>query len=124
MKHSLVKILNLFTAPESWPQRKSTLVALGNTRVGTQESSATSSMALYDRHRDFNHGPTNWYLWIKSFADLRLVEAAELGGGLGLGLDRVIGGGRDVYRVIDHDLHFSKSIPSLAYRNFVFVALL
>lgn len=97
-------------APESWPQRKSALVALVNTRIGSPDSPAVSSMALHDRHWDLNHGPTNWYLWRKSSADPRLVEAPELGGGLGLGLDGLIGGGRDVYRVIDYDLHYAPNV--------------
>ncbi|GAA6061141.1 hypothetical protein JCM10212_001741 [Sporobolomyces blumeae] len=93
--------------PDEWPSRKQQLVQLVNTRVPSPETPTTALLALLDKRWDINHGPTNWYLWRKSSADPRLREKPSAGGGLGLGVDGTIGGGKDVYRVVDYDLHYS-----------------
>mgnify|MGYP001608951364 FL=1 len=97
-------------SPDQWPQKKSALVSLVNTRVGTPESPTPASLALFDARWDLNRGPTNWYLWRKASTDPRLVDKAERGGGLGLGVDGTIGGGTDVYRVVDYDLHYAPNV--------------
>ncbi|GAA5866376.1 hypothetical protein JCM8547_000758 [Rhodosporidiobolus lusitaniae] len=103
--HTLVETLPL--APSDWPTRKSQLVSLVNTRVPSIESPTTAKLALHDRRWDLNHGPSNWYLWRKSSTDPRLLENPTSGGGLGLGLDGAVGGGKEVYRVVDYDLHYA-----------------
>ncbi|GAA5941155.1 hypothetical protein JCM10213_001733 [Rhodosporidiobolus nylandii] len=103
--HTLMESLPL--APEDWPTRKQTLVGLVNTRVPSVESPTTAQLALHDRRWDLNHGPSNWYLWRKSSTDPRLLESPSSGGGLGLGLDGAVGGGKEVYRVVDYDLHYA-----------------
>ncbi|GAA5832338.1 hypothetical protein JCM11251_006414 [Rhodosporidiobolus azoricus] len=103
--HSLVESLPL--AQEDWPTRKQQLVSLVNTRVPSVESPTTAKLALYDRRWDLNHGPSNWYLWRKSSTDPRLLEPPTSGGGLGLGLDGAVGGGKEVYRVVDYELHYA-----------------
>lgn len=95
---------------ERWPQKKAALVGLVRTRVGTPDHPSESVLALHDRRWDLNHGPSNWYLWRKSPTDPRLLEPPELGGGIGLGPNGGVGGGRDVFRVTDYDLHYSPSV--------------
>ncbi|GAA5983915.1 hypothetical protein JCM11641_006420 [Rhodosporidiobolus odoratus] len=103
--HTLLESLPL--SPEDWPTRKQNLVSLVNTRIPSLESPTTAQLALYDRRWDLNHGPSNWYLWRKSSTDPRLLETPSSGGGLGLGLDGAVGGGKEVYRVVDYDLHYA-----------------
>ncbi|SCV73523.1 BQ2448_7449 [Microbotryum intermedium] len=90
-----------------WPTKKASLVTLVNTRSGSPSNPTTARMALFDRRWDPNHGPTNWYLWRKSATDARLLEKPESGGGVGLGVGGRVGGGNDVYRVLDYDLHYA-----------------
>lgn len=94
-------------ARSEWPTKKANLVGLVNTRVGTADTPTSAQLALYDRGWDLNHGPTNWYLWRKSGTDPRLLEPPDMGGGVGLGLNGGVGGGREVFRVTDYDLHYS-----------------
>ncbi|SGZ01293.1 BQ5605_C033g11136 [Microbotryum silenes-dioicae] len=94
-------------ARAEWPTKKASLVTLVNTRSGSPSNPTTARMALFDRRWDPNHGPTNWYLWRKSATDARLLEKPESGGGVGLGVGGRVGGGNDVYRVLDYDLHFA-----------------
>ncbi|GJN90348.1 hypothetical protein Rhopal_003358-T1 [Rhodotorula paludigena] len=94
-------------APEDWPTRKQQLVQLVNTRVPSVDSPTSARLALFDRRWDLNHGPSNWYLWRKSATDPRLQEDPAQGGGLGLGVAGATGGGKDVYRVVDYDLHYA-----------------
>ncbi|GAA5907082.1 uncharacterized protein JCM6883_006132 [Sporobolomyces salmoneus] len=96
--------------PEEWPSRKQQLVQLVNTRIPSPDTPTTASLALYDRRWDINHGPTNWYLWRKSSVDPRLGDEPTAGGGLGLGLDGTVGGGREVYKVVDYDLHYAPHV--------------
>lgn len=103
--HTLFETLPL--APEDWPTRKQSLVQLVNTRVPSVASPTTARLALFDKRWDLNHGPSNWYLWRKSSTDPRLQEKPSSGGGLGLGIDGGVGGGREPYRVVDYDLHYS-----------------
>ncbi|GAA5894698.1 hypothetical protein JCM5296_002258 [Sporobolomyces johnsonii] len=103
--HTLFETLPV--QPEDWPTRKQQLVQLVNTRIPSPETPTTAVLALYDRRWDLNHGPTNWYLWRKSSSDPRLLENPSSGGGLGLGLDGAVGGGKEVYRVVDYDLHYA-----------------
>lgn len=103
--HTLVESLPL--AQGDWPTRKQQLVSFVNTRVPSIESPTTARLALFDRRWDLNHGPSNWYLWRKSATDPRLMEKPTSGGGLSLGLDGAVGGGKEVYRVVDYDLHYS-----------------
>ncbi|BGP25913.1 glycosyltransferase family 49 protein [Rhodotorula toruloides] len=103
--HTLFETLPL--APEEWPTRKQSLVQLVNTRVPSVASPTTARLALFDKRWDLNHGPSNWYLWRKSPTDPRLQEKPSSGGGLGLGIDGSVGGGREPYRVVDYDLHYS-----------------
>ncbi|GAA6003768.1 hypothetical protein JCM10207_003589 [Rhodosporidiobolus poonsookiae] len=103
--HTLFETLPLQQA--DWPARKQNLVSLVNTRVPSVDSPTTAQLALFDKRWDLNHGPSNWYLWRKSSADPRLQEQPSSGGGLGLGLDGAVGGGREVYRVVDYDLHYA-----------------
>ncbi|GAA5920276.1 hypothetical protein JCM1841_003016 [Sporobolomyces salmonicolor] len=103
--HALFETLPV--QPEDWPTRKQQLVQLVNTRVPSPEAPTTAALALYDRRWDLNRGPTNWYLWRKSSTDPRLLENPSSGGGLGLGLDGAVGGGKEVYRVVDYDLHYA-----------------
>ena len=105
---SLIETLPL--QPEEWPTRKQQLVQLVNTRVPSPDTPTSATLALYDRRWDINHGPTNWYLWRKSSADPRLAEEPTLGGGQGLGLDGGTGGGKEVYKVVDYDLHYSPNV--------------
>ncbi|GAA5976180.1 hypothetical protein JCM5350_000343 [Sporobolomyces pararoseus] len=105
---SLIETLPL--QPEEWPTRKQQLVQLVNTRVPSPDTPTSATLALYDRRWDINHGPTNWYLWRKSSADPRLTEEPTLGGGQGLGLDGGTGGGKEVYKVVDYDLHYSPNV--------------
>ncbi|BGP41530.1 hypothetical protein JCM10450v2_005579 [Rhodotorula kratochvilovae] len=103
--HQLLETLPL--APEEWPTRKQQLVQLVNTRVPSPESPTTAQLALFDRRWDANHGPSNWYLWRKSAADARLSEPPASGGGAGIGPDGSVGGGKELYRVVDYDLHYA-----------------
>lgn len=103
--HTLLETLPL--QPEEWPTRKQQLVQLVNTRIPSPDTPTSATLALYDRRWDINHGPTNWYLWRKSSADPRLGEEPTSGGGLGLGIDGTVGGGKEVYKVVDYDLHYS-----------------
>ncbi|GAA5820977.1 hypothetical protein JCM3770_006156 [Rhodotorula araucariae] len=103
--HQLLETLPL--APEDWPTRKQQLVQLVNTRAPSPESPTTAQLALFDRRWDVNHGPSNWYLWRKSSSDPRLAEPPTSGGGAGIGVDGAVGGGRELYRVVDYDLHYA-----------------
>lgn len=94
-------------APEDWPNRKQTLVQLANTRSPTVSTQTVPQLALFDRRWEPNRGPSNWYLWRKSSADPRLNDEPAAGGGVGLGLDGKLGGGREPYKVVDYDLHYA-----------------
>lgn len=96
--------------PAQWPTKKQSLVTMINTRIPTPEAPTTARLALFDRRWDLNHGPTNWYLWRKSSADPHLHDTPEAGGGTGLGVDGRIGGGRELYRVMDYDLHYAPNV--------------
>ncbi|GAA5952631.1 hypothetical protein JCM3765_002227 [Sporobolomyces pararoseus] len=106
--NSLIETLPL--KPEEWPTRKQQLVQFVNTRLPSPDTPTSATLALYDRRWDINHGPTNWYLWRKSSADPRLAEEPTLGGGQGIGLDGSTGGGKEVYKVVDYDLHYSPNV--------------
>ncbi|GAA5909358.1 hypothetical protein JCM8208_005716 [Rhodotorula glutinis] len=103
--HQLVETLPL--AQDEWPARKQQLVQLVNTRMPSSDNPTSAQLALFDRRWDVNHGPSNWYLWRKSASDPRLGDEATSGGGAGIGVDGGVGGGRDLYRVVDYDLHYS-----------------
>ena len=96
--------------PDEWPARKSALVTAVSTKIGTPEFPSPAQLVMYDRRWDYNHGPSNWYLWRKSSVDPRLAEPAEAGGGIGLGVDGRVGGGNEVYKVMDYDLHFAPNV--------------
>ena len=96
--------------PTEWPITKRSLTSQVNTRIPTADAPTSARLALYDRRWDLNRGPTNWYLWRKSSADPRLHDAPEQGGGTGLGLDGGIGGGHELYRVMDYDLHYAPNV--------------
>ncbi len=96
--------------PEDWPARKSELGPLVSNKMGTPELPTTGQMVMYDRRWDFNHGPSNWYLWRKSSVNPTLNLAPEIGGGIGLGVDGRVGGGNEVYRVFDYDLHYAPNV--------------
>ena len=97
-------------SPPHWPTKKSALVSLVSTRPGSIESPSPATLALFDESWDLNRGPTNWYLWRKAASDPRLGELPDAGGGLGLGVDGSIGGGKDVYRVAEYDLHYAPNV--------------
>lgn len=97
-----------------WPTKKSTIVSLVSTKPGTLVIPSSATLALFDESWDLNRGPTNWYLWRKSISDPRLADSPSVGGGLGLGLNETIGGGANVYKIIDYDLHYS---PALVMSN-------
>ncbi|KAL8278811.1 hypothetical protein RQP46_008880 [Phenoliferia psychrophenolica] len=97
-------------ARSQWPSKKAVLVNLVSTRVGTVDAPSAATVALFDKGWDLNHGPTNWYLWRKSATDPRLLEPPDLGGGVGLGVAGGVGGGRDVFRVADYDLHYAPNV--------------
>lgn len=109
-EHILALHETLPLSPAQWPTKKHSLVSMINTRIATPDSPTSARMALFDRRWDLNHGPTNWYLWRKSSADPRLRDTPEAGGGIGLGVDGSVGGGRDLYRVVDYDLHYSPNV--------------
>ncbi|GAA6013752.1 hypothetical protein JCM11491_005086 [Sporobolomyces phaffii] len=96
--------------PDEWPTRKQQLVQLVNTRIPSPDTPTSATLALHDRRWDINHGPTNWYLWRKSSADPRLDEDPTMGGGRGLGIDGAVGGGKEVYKVVDYDLHYTPNV--------------
>ncbi|GAA5883108.1 hypothetical protein JCM3774_002858 [Rhodotorula dairenensis] len=99
-------------SPEDWPSRKQALVQLVNTRSPTTSVSTTAELALFDRRWEPNRGPSNWYLWRKSAADPRLEDEPAAGGGLGIGVDGKVGGGREPYRVVDYDLHYAPLVAT------------
>lgn len=105
---ALIKSLPL--ERNAWPTKKAALVSFVSTRVGTADAPSSAVLALLDKGWDLNHGPTNWYLWRKSTTDPRLLEPPELGGGVGLGIEGGVGGGRDVFRVTDYDLHYAPNV--------------
>ncbi|KAM0746859.1 hypothetical protein T439DRAFT_329545 [Meredithblackwellia eburnea MCA 4105] len=110
-KQNVESVLSTLPLAQSdWPTKKSQLVSLVSTRVGTADAPTSARLALFDRGWDLNHGPTNWYLWRKASTDPRLLEAPEMGGGVGLGIGGAVGGGRDVFRVTDYDLHYSPHV--------------
>lgn len=96
--------------PSRWPLKKASLVSLVNTRLGTPDQPTNALLALFDRRWDLNHGPSNWYLWRKSSVDPRLLEDPISGGGVGLGVDEGVGGGNEVYKVVDYDLHYAPNV--------------
>ena len=65
---------------------------------------------MWDASWDANRGPSNWPLWRKTSDDPHLLESADNGGGATLGLDGTIGGGTDLYRITDYDLHYAPSV--------------
>ncbi|KAK4055032.1 hypothetical protein OIO90_003373 [Microbotryomycetes sp. JL221] len=109
--HNVLALHETLPVPASaWPTRKHSLVGQVSTRRATPDSPTTARLAMFDRKWVNNHGPTNWHLWRKQTTDKHLEDEAELGGGLGLGLDGQIGGGRDLYKVVDYDMHYSPMV--------------
>ncbi|KAM0791763.1 hypothetical protein ACM66B_004027 [Microbotryomycetes sp. NB124-2] len=109
-QHILALHESLPLPPSAWPSRKQSLVSQVSTRRPTPEVPTTARIAMFDRRWDVNHGPSNWYLWRKQATDKHLEDEPELGGGVGLGLDGSIGGGRDLYKVVDYDMHYSPAL--------------
>lgn len=113
-----IKLLydSLPLSTHSWPAKKSALVNHVNIRPSSSsldhdsESIPSSTLALFDKDWDLNHGPTNWYLWRKFSTDSRLSETKDLGGGLDLGLDGGVGGGKELFKVMDYDLHYAPNV--------------
>lgn len=109
-EHILALHASLPLPPSQWPTKKQALVSMINTRLPSPDSPTSARLALFDRRWDLNHGPTNWYLWRKSSADPHLRDEPEAGGGVGLGVDGQVGGGRELYRVVDYDLHYAPNV--------------
>lgn len=99
-----------------WPTRKSALMDLASSDLssvtipGSSKPIQTPVVALHDLSWDVNRGPTNFPLWRKMNGDPRLQEESETGGGLGLGLKGAVGGGNQLYRVTDYDLHYAPNV--------------
>lgn len=109
-QHVLALHESLPIPANAWPTRKQSLVSQVNTRAPSPDAPTTARIALFDRRWDLNHGPSNWYLWRKSASDTHLQDAPELGGGVGLGLDGGVGGGHELYKVTDYDMHYSPTV--------------
>lgn len=101
---------------DRWPRKKSALVSMTSLNPSPSavvDGSATPSgplFALFDRSWDANKGPSNFALWRRPAGDARLLEGPNVGGGAGLGLDGQIGGGNELFRVTDYDLHYEPAV--------------